>query len=217
MLFRSLVCSPVGSSHSLSFAPSTMRFATVAAAFACASSALAFQIIVPSEDQPWNDQGSQVFVWTYDPANDRANFSLVIQNPEHPELLPTDQTVFGLVNSNGGSANGENINGGNITVPPPSGGWKQGPGFRLQIVDSATNLTGILAESEVFEIKEANVTTSSTRSMSFSTTLRNSATENPDAIPTDDTLPPADDGSAFAFKAPIAVAAAIALVPAFLL
>ncbi|KAH6915064.1 GPI-anchored small secreted protein [Coprinopsis sp. MPI-PUGE-AT-0042] len=182
-----------------------MRFTTVAAALACASSAFAYTIIVPSTNQPWTDQGDQPFSWQFDAANDRQNFTVLIQNP-NPDLLPQDQVLAALVNGNLG----------NMTVRPPSGGWIPGPGFRIQIVDSASNLTGVLAESQVFDIEQSTMSASSTRTTAFSTTLRNTATENPDAVATDDTLP-ADDGSAFAFKAPAAVAAALALVPALFL
>ena len=64
--------------------------------------------------------------------------------------MPTDQVLAALVNGDLGS----------VAVLPPSAGWPSpGRNYRLNIVDSATNLSSILAQSPSFAIEAANETT----------------------------------------------------------
>ena len=60
---------------------------------------------------------------------------------------------------------------GKITVNPPSGGWKAGKGFRVNLVADTEHLTTILAQSEQFDIKVSTSSTFSTSATAGSNTL----------------------------------------------
>ena len=45
---------------------------------------------------------------------------------------------------------------------PPSGGWKSGPGFRVNLVKDAQDLNSILAQSDMFTISTSTSSTFST-------------------------------------------------------
>ena len=47
---------------------------------------------------------------------------------------------------------------GQTTVNPPSGGWKTGQGFRVNLVQDSQHLDSILAQSEEFDITVSSST-----------------------------------------------------------
>jgi len=47
---------------------------------------------------------------------------------------------------------------GNATVNPPSGGWPTGTGFRVNLCQDSDHPNSILAQSEKFEIRASNET-----------------------------------------------------------
>jgi len=66
--------------------------------------------------------------------------------------MPFDQILLALTNGDLG----------NTTLQPPSAGWPTpGSDYRLLIVDSVTNQTGVLARSQAFDIEEPKVNTTS--------------------------------------------------------
>jgi len=61
---------------------------------------------------------------------------------------------------------------GTIVCSPPSGGWPQGSGFRVNLAANAENLNSLLAQSGEFGIVAATSSAgSSTGSISSSSTL----------------------------------------------
>ena len=45
---------------------------------------------------------------------------------------------------------------GNVTVKPPSGGWKVGKGFRVNFVKDLSDFRTLYAQSDVFDIVQSN-------------------------------------------------------------
>lgn len=139
--------------------------------------------------------------------------------------MPFDQVLLALANADLG----------NTTLNPPSAGWPTpGEDYRLLIVDSVNNQT-TLARSQAFEIEEPKVnnTSSTVRSCVFrltplevtrltwifssssSTIPRNTATQQPGAIPSDTTIDDNnnnDDGGVASLKVPAAFAVTAALL-----
>jgi len=57
---------------------------------------------------------------------------------------------------------------GNITCNPPSGGWPTGAGFRVNLVQDATHLNSILAQSSQFNINGSSSTTTTSSGQTYS-------------------------------------------------
>ncbi|KAI9001353.1 hypothetical protein BD414DRAFT_474403 [Trametes punicea] len=130
-----------------------MRSAAVL--LALASSAFAFIVTEPTNSTGWTTSGPNVVAWT-SVSTDPANFTIVLDNQSvFPE---TTQVLAALVNSNLG----------NVTVNPPSGGWKAGSGFRVNLVQDAEHLSSILAQSDFFTIKASSSSTFSSNTGSSS-------------------------------------------------
>ncbi|OSC99009.1 hypothetical protein PYCCODRAFT_1480250 [Trametes coccinea BRFM310] len=131
----------------------------VAVLLALASSAFAFTVTEPTNSTGWTTSGPNVVAWTA-VSTDRANFTIVLDNQSvFPE---TKQVLAALVDTSLGK----------ITVNPPSGGWKAGSGFRVNLVQDAENLNSLLAQSDMFTISSS---TSSTFSSATSGSVSASA------------------------------------------
>ena len=143
---------------------------SIAALLAFAASALAFQVTQPTNATGWSTAGSNVVAWT-SVSTDAANFTIVLVNQVRPPAVrhpqapisqkdrqnvfpPTTQILAALVDSSLG----------NTTVNPPSGGWKSGAGFQVNLVKDDTDLNTILAQSPQFTIAAASTTQSATTS-----------------------------------------------------
>ena len=74
---------------------------------------------------------------------------------------PTSQVLAALVDGSLGTTN----------VNPPSGGWKTGKGFQVNLVKDAEDLNTILAQSPQFEITNPVSSTASVTATSGSGTL----------------------------------------------
>ena len=73
---------------------------------------------------------------------------LILSNPQ-VQQPPTSQILDALVDGTLGK----------ITVNPPSGGWKAGKGFRVNLVADTEHLSSILAQSPQFDIVESTSST----------------------------------------------------------
>ena len=114
-----------------------------------AASALAYSVTKPDATTGWTTSGPNVVVWSM-VSTDAANFTIVLNNQN---VTPaTSQVLAALVD---GSL-------GNITVNPPSGGWKAGKGFRVNLVKDTQDLNSILAQSPQFDITTSTSSTFST-------------------------------------------------------
>ncbi|KAI1786654.1 hypothetical protein LXA43DRAFT_1032768 [Ganoderma leucocontextum] len=119
-----------------------------------AASALAYSLTGPDAATGWTTSGPNVVAWQM-VSTDPANFTIVLDNQN---VTPaTSQVLDALVDGTLG----------NITVNPPSGGWKAGKGFRVNFVKDSQDLNSILAQSPQFDI---TASTSSTFSTSVSAT-----------------------------------------------
>ncbi|PIL36927.1 hypothetical protein GSI_00617 [Ganoderma sinense ZZ0214-1] len=136
-----------------------------------AASALAYSVIEPDATTGWTTSGPNVVVWQM-VSTDPANFTIVLNNQN---VTPaTTQVLAALV---GGSL-------GNVTVNPPSGGWKAGKGFRVNLVKDSQDLNSILAQSPQFDIVASS---SSTFSTSVSATAGSATLTVPASATTDAT------------------------------
>ncbi|KAI0663203.1 hypothetical protein C8Q70DRAFT_956578 [Cubamyces menziesii] len=122
---------------------------SVAFLLALASSAFAFTVSEPNNSTGWTTSGPNEVAWTT-VSTDPANFTIVLNNQN---IFPqTTQVLAALVDASLGK----------ITVNPPSGGWKSGPGFRVNLVKDAQDLNSILAQSDMFTISTSTSSTFST-------------------------------------------------------
>ncbi|TBU23504.1 hypothetical protein BD311DRAFT_781653 [Dichomitus squalens] len=135
-----------------------MRSALALLAFA--ASALAYTVTEPDASTGWTTSGPNVVAWQ-SVSTDPANFTIVLDN--QVQQPPTTQVLDALVVGSEGK----------ITVNPPSGGWKAGKGFRVNLVADTEHLTTILAQSPQFDIVAS---TSSTFSTAVTATSGSSST-----------------------------------------
>jgi len=120
------------------------------------ASTLAFTVTKPATDDTWDlNASSQTVTWT-SVSSDRSNFSIVLTNQESQPSY--SQVLKALVVATDGTT----------TVSPPATGWPSGSGFQVNLVQDATDLNAILAQSGKFNI---SVSTSSQSSSSHSSTL----------------------------------------------
>ncbi|KAI0650216.1 hypothetical protein C8Q79DRAFT_998108 [Trametes meyenii] len=131
---------------------------SVAVLFALAASALAYQVTEPTNSTGWTTSGPNQVSWNK-VDTDSANFTIVLVN--QASFPPTSQVLAALVDGSLGKTN----------VNPPSGGWKAGTGFQVNLVKDAENLNTILAQSNQFSI-----TTSTSSTFSSATSGSISAT-----------------------------------------
>ncbi|KAI0824704.1 Ser-Thr-rich glycosyl-phosphatidyl-inositol-anchored membrane family-domain-containing protein [Trametes gibbosa] len=128
---------------------------SIAVLFALAASAFAYSVTEPTNSTGWTISGPNEVSWTK-VDTDPSNFTIVLVNQAH--FPPTKQVLDALVDASLGK----------ITVNPPSGGWKAGTGFQVNLVKDAENTDTILAQSDQFTIVTS---TSSTFSSATSGTL----------------------------------------------
>ncbi|OJT10358.1 hypothetical protein TRAPUB_13117 [Trametes pubescens] len=128
---------------------------SVAVLFALAASALAYSVSEPTNSTGWTTSGPNEVSWSK-VDTDAANFTIVLVN--QASFPPTSQVLDALVVGTLGK----------VVVNPPSGGWKAGSGFQVNLVKDTDNLNTILAQSEQFTIKAS---TSSTFSSAASGTV----------------------------------------------
>ncbi|EMD40904.1 hypothetical protein CERSUDRAFT_91657 [Gelatoporia subvermispora B] len=133
-----------------------------AVALALAASAYAYTVTSPTNSTGWTTSGPNVVSWTK-VSTDPQNFTIVLSN--QASFPPTTQVLDALVD---GSL-------GNTTVNPPSGGWKAGSGYQVNLVQDAQNLNAILAQSNQFTIKESSSSTFSSGSSSASSAASTAA------------------------------------------
>ncbi|KAI0722249.1 hypothetical protein C8T65DRAFT_628736 [Cerioporus squamosus] len=122
---------------------------SIAALLALAASALAYQVTEPTNATGWTITGPNVVAWNK-VSTDAANFTILLVNQNvNP---PTSQQLAALVDGSLGKT----------TVNPPSGGWKTGSGFQVNLVQDAEHPDTILAQSGQFSITQASASLSST-------------------------------------------------------
>ncbi|KAI0772020.1 hypothetical protein BD413DRAFT_547731 [Trametes elegans] len=122
---------------------------SIAVLFALAASALAFSITEPTNSTGWTTSGPNQVSWEK-VSTDNNNFTIVLSN--QASYPPTSQVLAALVDASLGK----------ITVNPPSGGWKTGSGFQVNLVQDENHLSSILAQSEQFTISSSTSSTFST-------------------------------------------------------
>ncbi|KAH9850010.1 hypothetical protein C2E23DRAFT_837018 [Lenzites betulinus] len=124
---------------------------SIAVLFALAASAFAYSVTEPTNSTGWTTSGPNEVSWTK-VDTDAANFTIVLVN--QASFPPTSQILDALVDASLGK----------ITVNPPSGGWKTGTGFQVNLVKDAENTNTILAQSDQFTISTSTSSTFSTAS-----------------------------------------------------
>jgi hypothetical protein len=117
------------------------------------SSAFAYTVLTPNGSQGWTNHGAQLLTWQR-VDSDRQNFTALLTNQNITGFQP--QILAALVDGTLGSA----------PMNPPSGGWPTGDHFRVNLVQDATDLNSILAQSPEFSITQGTSTLSSTVSSS---------------------------------------------------
>jgi len=151
---------------------------SVAFLLAFISSAFAYSVLSPNGAQGWTNQGAQLLTWQR-VDTDRLNFTAVLTNQNVTGFDP--QILAALVDGTLGKAN----------MNPPSGGWPTGSHFRVNLVQDATDLNAILAQSPEFDITpptSSSKSTSATATPVTGPTPTDSSTDgsptNPITIPT---------------------------------
>ncbi|KAF9534736.1 hypothetical protein CPB83DRAFT_755542 [Crepidotus variabilis] len=124
-----------------------MRAAVALLAFA--SSAFAYTVTFPGQNQPWGDSGSNKLTWTK-VSTDKQNFTVVLDNQSISGFTP--QVLAALVDGASGSTD----------LNPPNPGWQDGSGYRINLVQDENNLSTIYAQSTQFDIKPSNGSSSTT-------------------------------------------------------
>ncbi|KAG2369639.1 hypothetical protein BDR07DRAFT_1266769 [Suillus spraguei] len=122
------------------------------------ASAFAYQVTSPGSSQGWTTSGPNYLTWER-VDTDPSNFTAVLTNNQGA-MPQGDQVLNALVDGTLGT----------IQCNPPSGGWPQGPGFRVNLATDAQNIDQLLAQSNQFDI------TSTTSSTSSSTTTDTTST-----------------------------------------
>ncbi|KAF8969472.1 hypothetical protein BDZ97DRAFT_246515 [Flammula alnicola] len=139
---------------------------------AFATSAFAYSVLSPNAAQGWTNQGAQLLTWTR-VDTDRQNFTALLTNQQisgyNPQVL--DALVDGTL--------------GKINVNPPSGGWPTGSGFRVNLVQDATDLNAILAQSDNFTISQSSSTLSGSTTVNTATGITIITTPTPTTSGTD--------------------------------
>ncbi|KAF9499986.1 hypothetical protein BDN71DRAFT_1502474 [Pleurotus eryngii] len=110
-------------------------------ALALAAFALAYNITSPGDSQNWTTVGPQSATWKRE-STDPLKFTAVLTN-ENRSVMPENNQV--LARSVDGTT-------GHAQFAAPSGGWRQGEGFRLNFCHDEHISDGILAQSNEFAI-----------------------------------------------------------------
>jgi len=132
----------------------------VAVLLATVTSTLAYQVTSPSATQNWTSSGNNLLTWVR-VATDPLNFTAVLTN-QNPSVMPQGPQILNAL-----------VDGtlGQISCNPPSGGWPQGSGFRVNLASDAENLNTLLAQSGEFSLLAASSSSGSSTSTSSSSTL----------------------------------------------
>ncbi|KAG6854902.1 hypothetical protein C0991_012092 [Blastosporella zonata] len=128
------------------------------------ASALAYTVTVPSSADGWSSTGPQTLSWDR-VSTDPGTFAVVLVN--------TDGQVDQVLNA---QVDGDLKT---ISVNPPSGGWPQGGGFRVNLVKDVNHVNTILAQSDTYSI--GNTTPSSAASATATAPV--SSTARPTTVP----------------------------------
>ncbi|KAG2156241.1 hypothetical protein DEU56DRAFT_226123 [Suillus clintonianus] len=135
-------------------------FATIL--LASITSTLAYQVTAPGDTQGWTTVGPNYLTWVR-VDTDPSNFTAVLTNqavmPQGPQVL--NALVDGTL--------------GTIICNPPSGGWPQGSGFRVNLAADAEHLNTLLAQSNQFSINASTSSAGSTSSVTSSTSTPTTA------------------------------------------
>ncbi|KAG6903456.1 hypothetical protein C0995_005479 [Termitomyces sp. Mi166 len=110
--------------------------------FSFVASALAYTVTEPSAAHPWTASGPQTLSWDR-VSTDPSTFTVVLTDmadSTYQQVLAAE--VGGDLQS--------------IILNPPSGGWPQGEGFRLNLVQDVNHLDSILAQSSEYNIGNSN-------------------------------------------------------------
>jgi len=150
----------------------------VALLLACISSVFAYTVTYPTMGigQGWTNVGGQLLSWNR-VSTDSLNFTVVLDNQSIQGF--SRQVLAALVDGTLGKA----------TMNPPSGGWRTGDHFRINLVqDDNINIDHIYAQSVEFSI---NTTTSSSSTDPASTVVYSTNTVVDTPSPSDSNLPAA--------------------------
>ncbi|KAG1755502.1 hypothetical protein EDB19DRAFT_1891767 [Suillus lakei] len=127
------------------------------------ASACAYQVTSPGDTEGWTTVGPNELTWVR-VDTDPLNFTAVLTNqavmPQGPQVL--NALVDGTL--------------GQIICNPPSGGWPQGSGFRVNLAADAEHLDTLLAQSNQFNINSSTSSTSSTTKTATTSTSSGSVT-----------------------------------------
>lgn len=115
------------------------------------ASAFAYQVTAPGDTQGWTTSGPNYLTWVR-VDTDPLNFTAVLTNQNQAIMPQGPQVLNALVDGTTGS----------IVCNPPSGGWPQGSGFRVNLAADAEHLNTLLAQSNQFNINSSTSSTSST-------------------------------------------------------
>ncbi|KAG1815592.1 uncharacterized protein BJ212DRAFT_1481365 [Suillus subaureus] len=118
------------------------------------ASAFAYQVTSPGDSEGWTTSGPNYLTWVR-VDTDPLNFTAVLTNEacNQQTVMPQGpQVLNALVDGTLGS----------IVCNPPSGGWPQGSGYRVNLAADAQHLDTLLAQSAQFNINSTSSSTSST-------------------------------------------------------
>ncbi|KAG2042243.1 hypothetical protein BDR03DRAFT_854273 [Suillus americanus] len=122
------------------------------------ASAFAYQVTSPGDTEGWTTAGPNTLTWVR-VDTDPLNFTAVLTNEACQTVMPQGpQVLNALVDGTLGS----------IVCNPPSGGWPQGSGYRVNLAADAQHLDTLLAQSSQFNISSGS--SSSTTSSSTTKT-----------------------------------------------
>ncbi|KAG1783107.1 GPI-anchored small secreted protein [Suillus placidus] len=138
------------------------------------ASAFAYQVTAPGDTQGWTTVGPNYLTWVR-VNTDPLNFTAVLTNQNQAVMPQGPQVLNALVDGTMGS----------IVCNPPSGGWPQGSGFRVNLAADAQHLDTLLAQSNQFNINSSTSSTgSTTKTATTSISVTNAVTPTTGAAST---------------------------------
>ncbi|KAG1752608.1 uncharacterized protein EDB91DRAFT_1234598 [Suillus paluster] len=173
------------------------------------TSTFAYQVTSPGDAQGWTTSGPNSLTWVR-VDTDPLNFTAVLTNqavmPQGPQVL--NALVDGTL--------------GQIICNPPSGGWPQGSGFRVNLAKDAEDLNTLLAQSNQFNINSttssgSSSATSGTSSVSYPTTAVTPTTAVASSTTSDtSTTPTSTSGAIIGMNVETGFLTAVAALAAFI-
>ncbi|KAF8138486.1 GPI-anchored small secreted protein [Boletus edulis] len=135
------------------------------------SSAFAYQVTFPGDpgdSQGWNTTGPNYLKWQR-VDTDPTSFAVVLtnQNTGYDEIL--DSVVDGTL--------------GSVQCSTPAGGWPSGTNFRVNMAQDANHLSGLLAQSNGFNITQVSSSGSTTTSASASASAQTATSPSTSSAP----------------------------------